>query len=454
MRHPGPPPGDTRVADPTSQAASAIGVRAGYLCPMPIWAEPERSTRPAGRAPAVQMLPSGEGTPGAEEAGAAEYIDGFLGAFTFDPARWAGGPTSGRSGRGRLATFHRWLRPRRAGLAHAARGLPGEARARVQRSGLWVSRSGTGRVWPRGDPTSPRWTGVSSAAGCARTGSSPQSSRGSTAARACTGAPEYGGNRDTVRLARRSSTPETSSPGAGATRRWRGRDRRRHRHRVRARVGPRWPTCSPRRAGPSPSWRRAATISSIPTTSPGPPRDYSNDEIKFISRHFLGPDPLIEPRTFRRWRGGGRARLRRRGQLHPHHRRRGRDPCGREGAALPGGGFALLSTLRAAWRAPRWRTGRWPTPISSRTTPRPSGRSAWRARRAPIPLPRGGPGPTRCRRVRRCTGRCCRCAAAEELGLHPYEAPTGGELRALRRPPGLQQLRVLCLLRLPDSRQG
>ena len=31
-----------------------------------------------------------------------------------------------------------------------------------------------------------------------------------------------------------------------------------------------------------------------------PAADYSNDEIKFISRHFLGPDPLIEPRAFRR----------------------------------------------------------------------------------------------------------------------------------------------------------
>ena len=30
-----------------------------------------------------------------------------------------------------------------------------------------------------------------------------------------------------------------------------------------------------------------------------PAFDYSNDEIKFHSRHFLGPDPLIEPRTFR-----------------------------------------------------------------------------------------------------------------------------------------------------------
>ena len=28
--------------------------------------------------------------------------------------------------------------------------------------------------------------------------------------------------------------------------------------------------------------------------------EYSNDEIKFMVRHFLGPDPLLEPRTFRR----------------------------------------------------------------------------------------------------------------------------------------------------------
>ena len=28
--------------------------------------------------------------------------------------------------------------------------------------------------------------------------------------------------------------------------------------------------------------------------------EYSNDEIKFVYRHFLGPDPLVEPRTYRR----------------------------------------------------------------------------------------------------------------------------------------------------------
>jgi choline dehydrogenase-like flavoprotein len=30
-----------------------------------------------------------------------------------------------------------------------------------------------------------------------------------------------------------------------------------------------------------------------------PAADYSNDEIKFMTRHFLGPDPLVEPRAFR-----------------------------------------------------------------------------------------------------------------------------------------------------------
>ncbi|MHB8219318.1 MAG: GMC oxidoreductase [Acidimicrobiales bacterium] len=31
-----------------------------------------------------------------------------------------------------------------------------------------------------------------------------------------------------------------------------------------------------------------------------PAADYSNDELKFVHRHFLGPDPYLEPRTFRR----------------------------------------------------------------------------------------------------------------------------------------------------------
>src|SRR5580658_1368367 len=64
---------------------------------MPIWlSEQEYATL---RAACAQMMPSDQGAPGAEEAGVADYIDTFLGAFTFDPPRiWAGGPTSGRHG--------------------------------------------------------------------------------------------------------------------------------------------------------------------------------------------------------------------------------------------------------------------------------------------------------------------------------------------------------------------
>jgi gluconate 2-dehydrogenase alpha chain len=36
-----------------------------------------------------------------------------------------------------------------------------------------------------------------------------------------------------------------------------------------------------------------------------PAHDFSNDEIKFHNRYFLGPDPLIEPRTFRTNEGDG-----------------------------------------------------------------------------------------------------------------------------------------------------
>jgi hypothetical protein len=48
------------------------------------------------------LLPPDDGpppSPGGLQAGAADYIDGLLGAFMFDPPRiWAGGPFSGRFG--------------------------------------------------------------------------------------------------------------------------------------------------------------------------------------------------------------------------------------------------------------------------------------------------------------------------------------------------------------------
>lgn len=54
------------------------------------------------------LLPGDPPTPGAGEAGGADYVDGLLGAFDHDPPRiWAGGPFSGRHGGG--AGFDRFL---------------------------------------------------------------------------------------------------------------------------------------------------------------------------------------------------------------------------------------------------------------------------------------------------------------------------------------------------------
>jgi hypothetical protein len=55
----------------------------------------------------ARLVPADD-TPGAVEAGVVDYIDGFLGAFSFHPPRiWAGGPSSGRyGGAARFARFH------------------------------------------------------------------------------------------------------------------------------------------------------------------------------------------------------------------------------------------------------------------------------------------------------------------------------------------------------------
>ncbi len=54
------------------------------------------------------LIPRNGASPGAGEAGAADYVDLLLGAFSFDPPRiWAGGPFSGRHGGD--AGFDGWL---------------------------------------------------------------------------------------------------------------------------------------------------------------------------------------------------------------------------------------------------------------------------------------------------------------------------------------------------------
>ena len=95
---------------------------------MPVWlSEQEYATL---RAACQQMMPSGFGAPGADEAGVADYIDTFLGAFTFDPPRiWAGGPSSGRHGGEAGSATSPAVENRRAGVADADRGVAGPARA-------------------------------------------------------------------------------------------------------------------------------------------------------------------------------------------------------------------------------------------------------------------------------------------------------------------------------------
>ena len=54
------------------------------------------------------LVPPDGTSPGAGEAGGADYLDQLLGAFSFDPPRiWAGGPFSGRHGG--EAGFDAWI---------------------------------------------------------------------------------------------------------------------------------------------------------------------------------------------------------------------------------------------------------------------------------------------------------------------------------------------------------
>ena len=64
---------------------------------MPIWFD--EGEYAVVRAAADRLIPRVEDHPGAAAAGAADYIDGLLGAFLVDPPRiFAGGPFSGRFG--------------------------------------------------------------------------------------------------------------------------------------------------------------------------------------------------------------------------------------------------------------------------------------------------------------------------------------------------------------------
>ena len=102
----------------------------------------------------VDRLIPPDQSPGAREAGVPQYIDEFLGAFTFDPPHiWAGGPFSGRyGGKNGFEQFHSLTALEELGLADADRGVPGHPRARAPRAGgrpAGAVRGGAGRSGPR-----------------------------------------------------------------------------------------------------------------------------------------------------------------------------------------------------------------------------------------------------------------------------------------------------------------
>jgi gluconate 2-dehydrogenase alpha chain len=150
----------------------------------------------------------------------------------------------------------------------------------------------------------------------------------------------------------------------------------------------------------------------------------SNDEIKFLRRHFLGPDPITEPRTFRRSVGDGERLFV--GEVNNLP------------STVGGGGFhadAKLPRFRAVDFHTRSEYGPidgadvvdWPVQydelepfydeaeyllgVAGEAGANPF--AEWRTR--PYPMPPGAD----------MYGATLSTAAARELGLHPYPAPTG-----------------------------
>lgn len=156
----------------------------------------------------------------------------------------------------------------------------------------------------------------------------------------------------------------------------------------------------------------------------GPKGELSNDEVKLTRRHFLGPDPLAEPRTFRRSEGDGDRLL--------------VGAVNNVPSTVGGGGphadaklprfreeeFHLLSARGpiegaqiADWPVqydelePHYAEAERAIGVSGEAGENPH--AAWRS--GPFPMP---PGPDM-------FGATVSAVAARELGLHPYRAPSG-----------------------------
>jgi len=154
-----------------------------------------------------------------------------------------------------------------------------------------------------------------------------------------------------------------------------------------------------------------------------PAQDYSNDEIKFVHRHFLGPDPFLEPRTFRcREEDGERTFV---GEVNSIPSTVGGGGTHADGKVprFREDDFALRSTFGPQ---PGAEVADWPLcyddlepyyaeveraiGVAGDAGANPF--AAWRS--GPYPMPPGAP----------MYSSVLSSAAAERLGFHPYPAPT------------------------------
>ncbi|MGH9091253.1 MAG: GMC family oxidoreductase [Acidimicrobiales bacterium] len=154
-----------------------------------------------------------------------------------------------------------------------------------------------------------------------------------------------------------------------------------------------------------------------------PAGDYSNDEIKFLYRHFLGPDPLVEPRTFRRDEAeGDRTHV---GEVNSIPSTVGGGGTHADGKVprFQEDDFRLLSALGpqpdahvADWPLtyddlePYYAAAERSVGVAGDAGANPF--AAWRS--GPYPMPPGAP----------MYASTISAAAAERLGYHPYAAPT------------------------------
>ena len=184
-----------------------------------------------------------------------------------------------------------------------------------------------------------------------------------------------------------------------------------------------------------------------------PAGDYSNDEIKFVSRYFLGPDPLVEPRAFRRSADEGE---------HTHVGEVNSIPTTVGGGGTHADGkvprfreedFGLFSTYGPQEDAA---VDDWPLDydelepyyaeveraigVSGHEGANPF--AAWRS--GPYPMPPGAP----------MYGAVLSSAAAEKVGLHPYEAPTAANSIAYDGRPACNNCGFCAFFGCPIHAKG